>query len=88
MAAHDANGESEGRDAYRADSARLVIGLPYDGDGVIERADGDLELDGFRFTLHWDWLDPPKGHPDAEEIADAEAMAELCESLGLPAGTL
>lgn len=88
MAAHDADRDSAGRDIHRADDAGLVISLPYDGDGVIERADGDLEMDGFLFTIDWERLDPPRGHPDAEEIPDGEAMAELCEALGLPVGTL
>lgn len=89
MAPDDFGREAQEESVRRPnDRARLAMSLPYDGDGVIERPDGDLELDGFRFALDWDLLDPPTGHPDAAELTDVEAMTELCESLGLPARTL
>jgi hypothetical protein len=57
-------------------------------DGTITHADGTIELNGELFEVDWNELDPPEGHPDAEEIDDDVVWAGVCDSLGLAPGTL
>jgi hypothetical protein len=58
-------------------------------DGIIDYPDGTAELNGYFFErIAWDELDPPQGHPDAEEVPHEVVMNEICEILGIPPGSL
>jgi hypothetical protein len=57
-------------------------------DGTIDHPDGTVELNGYFFEIDWDELDPPEGHPDAQTVPHEVVVAEICERLGLPPGSL
>ena len=53
-------------------------------DRAIEHLDGTLELNGYFFEVDWDEIDPPEGHPDAQEIPHETVVAEIRALLGAP----
>ena len=53
-------------------------------DRAIEHLDGTLELNGYFFEVDWDEIDPPEGHPDAQEIPHETVVAEIRAFLGAP----
>lgn len=57
-------------------------------DGTIDHPDGTVEFNGYFFEIDWDEIDPPEGHPDAQELPHEAAMAEICQQLGFPPGSL
>jgi hypothetical protein len=43
-----------------------------------------FELEGMSFEINWDDLDPPDGHPDAEELPHEEVVAWCSRAVRLP----
>jgi len=58
--------------------------LALQSDLAIEHLDGTLELNGYFFEVDWDEIDPPEGHPDAQEIPHETVVAEIRAFLGAP----
>ena len=85
--AADGHASLSGRCDVEADTLRPAVSVR-GPDGVIDHPDGTVEYNGYFFEINWDELDPPEGHPDAEEVPHEEVVTEMCELLGLPPGSL
>ena len=71
------------------DSLHSVSAPACDRDDSTDHLHGTGELEVDLFTeIDWEEIDPPEGSPDAKEIPHEDAKAEICEYLGIPAGSL